>query len=58
MKTKENKQYGEFYVLSGEMDDGREFELVFSSAKLLKLLTDNWDKLVNKHINISGKGVS
>jgi hypothetical protein len=57
IEIKESK-YGEFYVLKGELEDGRAMELAFSSARLYLLLTVNWDALVDRTINISAKGES
>lgn len=56
IETKVSEKNGEFYVLNGEMDDGRPIEIAFSAAKLHKLLRNNWNNLVDRPINISGVG--
>ncbi len=56
IETKISDKNGEFYVLSGELESGQALEIVFSSAKLHRLLTDNWNKLVDKRINLSDMG--
>jgi hypothetical protein len=56
IETKISEKNGEFYVLNGELESGQAVEIVFSSAKLHKLLSVNWNKLVDRRINISGVG--
>jgi hypothetical protein len=56
IEAKVSQKNGEFYVLHGELEDGRPIDIAFSSAKLHKLLSNNWDRLVTKRINISGVG--
>lgn len=57
LETKVSQKNGEFFVLAGDMDDGRPIEVVFSSEKLHRLLTAHWDELVGKRITMSGAGI-
>lgn len=56
LETRVSQKNGEFYVLTGDMNDGRPIEVVFSSEKLHKLLTAHWDGLVGKRLTLSGVG--
>jgi len=56
IEAKMSEKNGQFYILTGELEDGGEVEVVFSSKKLHKLVAKNWDILVNRRINISGEG--
>jgi len=56
LDTRVSQKNGEFFVLAGDMEDGRPIEVVFSSEKLHRLLTVHWDLLVGKQITLSGRG--
>jgi hypothetical protein len=56
IETRVSQKNGEFFVLTGDMEDGRPIEVVFSSEKLHRLLTTHWDRLVGKQITLSGRG--
>ena len=57
IETKDSDEYGAYYTLAGEQNSGPAIEIVFSNAKLHRLLSDHWNELVDKRINISGVGI-
>lgn len=48
--------YGPLKIVKGHRANGEPFELMSSSAKLTKMLTQHWEQIVGKEINISGIG--
>jgi hypothetical protein len=47
---------GEFMIILGKKDDGTYIDIQTSSGKLQEVVKSNEDYLMNKRLNISGRG--